>query len=148
MGRTVNEITINRSYDQVFEMTNNIQDWTSLFNEYDKVEILEQRQNYIKFRLTKKPDKHGNKKSWTSERFLDKTNKIIHARRIDPLYPFQFMNITWEYEEYDKSTRMIWIQEFLVDPQCPMSEEQMETYLNNSSVEEMRSIKTAIEEKI
>ena len=55
------------------------------------------------------------------------------------------MNITWEYAEEGNNTKMIWIQEFEVDSKCPLSEEQMEEYLNKASKDEMLSIKNSIE---
>ena len=54
MGKTINEISIGKPYKNVFKITNNISEWTSLFREYKKTEIIEERDNYIKFKLTKK----------------------------------------------------------------------------------------------
>ena len=87
MGMTKNEIFIKEKYSRVFDITNSIQLWTKLFSEYEKAEIITQSNNYIKFKLTQYPDEYGKVYSWVSERFLDKENYIIHARRIAPLYP-------------------------------------------------------------
>lgn len=148
MGMTKNEIFIKEKYSRVFDITNSIQLWTKLFSEYEKAEIITQSNNYIKFKLTQYPDEYGKVYSWVSERFLDKENYIIHARRIAPLYPFKYMSIIWEYVPLENGTQMKWIQQFEMDDNCPISDKAMENNLNNGSKTEMRLIKNFIEKQV
>lgn len=141
MGKTVNDIIIQATFDTVFDLSNNIREWTKLFAEYESTEILEERRNYIKFRLTKKRDRS----SWVSERYLDKENKVIHAHRLDPVFPFKFMSLRWDYEPDGDRTKMTWIQEFQVDPASHHTEKEMEDHLNAATKEEMKRVKEAIE---
>lgn len=141
MGKTVNEITIQAAFDIVFDLSNNIKEWPNLFKEYESTKILEERHNYIKFCLTKK---EGGV-SWISERYLDKENKVIHAHRLDPVFPFKFMSLKWDYEPDGDQTKMTWIQEFQVDPASCHTEKEMEDHLNAATKEEMKRMKEAIE---
>ena len=100
------------------------------------------------FDITKYPDEYGKVYSWVSERFLDKENYIIHARRIAPLYPFKYMSIIWEYVPLENGTQMKWIQQFEMDDNCPISDKAMEDNLNNGSKTEMRLIKNFIEKQV
>lgn len=146
-GYTENSAIIFRNIDEVFDLTNNIEMWPQLFTEYEKAEVLEKTENYVKFKLTTHPDAKGRSKSWISERRIDKENLEIHAKRLDPMFPFKYMNITWTYEVLPKNVgvNMTWIQEFEVDENCPHDVYDMESYLNASSRVQIKDVKKAVE---
>ena len=59
-GHTENEIVIDAPLDLVWEMTNDVASWPSLFSEYASAEILERKDDSTRFRLTMHPDEAGN----------------------------------------------------------------------------------------
>ena len=145
MGYTKNTIVINKDFDTVFDITNRINDWKDLFTEYKESIVLSQEENTLKFRLTTHPDKDGHFHSWISKRIIDKENKICTAERLEPKYPFEEMNIRWEYREVTNGTEMTWIQKFKVAEKCPWNEKQFEDYLNKNTKVQMASIREKIE---
>lgn len=76
-----NSITINVCFDVVFDRTNDIENWTNLFSEYKEAKIIKREGDWIFFQLTTHPDKNQKIRSWKSERFIDKKNKTIRAKR-------------------------------------------------------------------
>jgi len=105
MGHTENSVTINADIDLVWSITNDLTRWTQLFTEYSDVEILNHQRTTWQFRLTMHPDQSGNAWSWVSERTLDKDIHRVTARRIEPGW-FEFMTITWTYEDRPGGTEM------------------------------------------
>lgn len=146
-GYTENSINVFRNIDKVFDLTNQIEMWPKLFTEYQAAEVLEKKDNYIKFRLMTHPDENGKVNSWVSERIIDKENFKVKAKRLEPLYPFTSMEIIWTYEPLPQNTgvNMTWIQEFEVDKSFPHDVYDMESFLNRGSREQMKAVKRAVE---
>lgn len=144
MAHTRNEITINAPYDLVFEISNKIERWTELFeDEYVKAEVLERKGNEITFRLT---DDEG--KSWVSKRWLDKEHRYAVASRHEPMFPFKYMKIVWFYIEETEGVKMIWIQDFEMDPKfTKFTAEQIEGFINQHSRDNMKIFKEVIEKE-
>lgn len=146
-GYTENQIVIFRDFKHVFELTNRIDLWTRLFTEYQSAEILNQDGNVITFRLTTFPEGQRPSRTWTSVRTIMPELGQATAKRLDPTFPFEYMDIQWFYEELPNKDGVImtWIQSFHVHPECPFSNEQMESFLNANTRKQMRSVKTNVE---
>ena len=144
MGHTRNSIVINAPYNQVFDTSNQIERWTELFgDEYVKADVLERKGNEITFRLH---DKDG--KSWISKRWLDKEHRYAIASRHEPMFPFKFMKIAWFYIEEKEGVKMIWIQDFEMDPKfTKFTTEQIEGFINKHSQDNMKIFKKVIEQE-
>ena len=144
MGHTRNDITINAPYDLIFDISNKIERWTELFgDEYVKAEVLERKGNEITFRLT---DDEG--KSWVSKRWLHKENKYAVASRHEPMFPFKYMKIVWFYIQETEGVKMIWIQDFEMDPKfTKFTAEQIEGFINAHSRHNMKIFKEVIEKE-
>ena len=162
MAHTRNSIIINAPYDLVFDISNKIERWTELFGkEYVKAEVLERQGNEITFRLT-----DDENKSWVSKRWLYKDLKFAYACRWEPMFPFKYMKIVWFYNETSaqiveqtgrdlarnkvsdgpEGTEMIWIQDFQMDPKfTKFTAEQIEGFINEHSVHNLRIFKEVIE---
>jgi aromatase len=144
-ARTSNEIEIEAPFDLVWDVTNDIRTWPSLFSEYAAAEVLEERPGYVKFRLTMHPDENGQTWSWVSERQFDRDTKTVVARRTEP-GPFEFMDLRWTYQEKDAGrTVMCWTQEFHLRPSAPVTDEEMAAQINTNSPVQMKLIKAALE---
>jgi aromatase len=146
-GYTENQIVIFKDADHVFELTNRIDLWPKLFTEYQSAEILSQDDNVITFRLTTFPEGERPSRTWTSVRtILREENKAI-AKRLEPAFPFEYMNIKWLYEPLPSNDGVImtWIQEFNVHSECPFTNEQMESFLNANTRKQMVSVKKNVE---
>ena len=145
--RTDNSIVIAAPLDDVWQITNDVANWPKLFTEYATAEILEQKDNTVRFRLTMHPDEQGKVWSWVSERTTDPRTRTVKARRVET-GPFEYMNIEWYYEPADGGTRMRWVQEFTMKPGAPANDEQMEQYINNNTKTQMAIIKERIEQRV
>lgn len=146
-GYTENQIVIFRDFKHVFELTNRIDLWTKLFTEYQHSEVISQEGNVIHFRLTTWPEGARPSRTWTSVRTIMPDERKAVARRLDPTFPFEHMDIEWLYEELPGKDGVImtWIQSFKVHPECAFSTEQMESFLNANTRTQMRSVKANVE---
>lgn len=144
-GHTDNEIIIAGPMDLVWNMTNDVESWPTLFSEYASTDILEQRGATIRFRLTMHPDPDGNQWSWVSERTPDPLTRTVRAHRVEPGW-FKYMNLFWEYTEVPDAVRMRWVQDFEMKPDAPVSDKQMTKRLNDNTVIQMNRIRRLVEE--
>lgn len=141
MGHTCNSVVINAPYDKVFDISNDIPQWTILFGgEYKKAEVVKKEANKITFRLT---DDEG--KSWQSWRLLFKDNYFTYAEREEPKFPFNYMKIVWLYTPTPEGVRLTWIQDFQMDEKAKFSDEQVEGFINKHSKENLAIFKSMIE---
>lgn len=147
IGHTDNAIKIDAPLGFVWAQTNDLRGWPELFSEYAKVEILEETADSATFRLTMHPDEQGRVWSWVSERTWDRERAIVRARRVET-GPFEFMNITWSYEELapDRTT-MRWIQDFHMKPDAPVDTAWMTDRINRNSAVQMQLIKERVEKR-
>lgn len=143
-AQTDNRITINAPIDIVWEMTNDVESWPTLFSEYSEATVLDTTDERIRFRLTTRPDDKGNVWSWVSDRFPDYEHKTVRAERVEP-GPFEYMTLNWEYRELDGGTEMRWQQDFQMKPDAHLNDEQMADHLNQATKVNMRHIKEVIE---
>jgi aromatase len=143
-ARTENSITINAPMDLVWKMTNDVADWTNLFSEYAKSEVLDERDRVIRFRLTMHPDEQGRVWSWISERTPDEAGRTVRSKRVET-GPFEYMHIFWEYHEQDDGVRMRWSQEFAMKPGAPVDDAGMAERINRNTPVQMNLIKQRIE---
>ena len=146
-GHTENSIVVLRDVDTVFDLTNDIALWTELFTEYEESEVIERHGDTVVFRLKTFADNDRPSRQWTSRRRIDKAGLRADAERLTPTFPFAFMKIRWTYEVLprDVGVVMTWIQDFEVHPDCPFSNEQMESFLNRNTRLQMRSVKERVE---
>ena len=145
-GHVDNSIVINAPLDLVWDVTNDVTNWPSLFSEYREAVILEQRGDTIRFRLTMHPDEGGNVWSWVSERTADPTTHAVRAHRVET-GPFRYMNIQWFYEPAEGGTRMRWVQDFEMKPQAPLDDAQMTARINANTRVQMELIREKVERR-
>lgn len=118
MPQIEHSVTIARPPVEVFDITNDIDRWHELFDDYHYSEVVSRARSG---RFTKLVFRLGNKQggTWQSWRILDHEELMAVAQRQDPLYPFRYMHLTWRYEPVDGGTRMTWRQDFELDPTFP-----------------------------
>jgi aromatase len=143
-GHTDNEIVIDAPMELVWDMTNDIESWPTLFSEYGEATILRQEDDTIVFRLALHPDDDGTVWSWVSARRPDAATRTVRSQRIEP-GPFKYMWIFWEYLRTDRGVRMRWIQDFEMKPQAPVDDQTMQENLNRNTAVQMRLIKDKVE---
>jgi aromatase len=144
-GHTENSVVIAAPLELVWERTNDVARWTALFTEYQSVEVLEQRGNTVRFRLTMFPDESGTAWSWVSQRTVDRVRYEVHAHRVET-GPFEYMRIHWRYETVPDGTRMTWTQDFAMRPTAPVDNAQMAERINTNSKIQMGIIRDRIEQ--
>ena len=145
-GHTDNSIVVAAPMSLVWERTNDIAAWPELFSEYGAAEILEQRDNTVRFRLTTRPDEQGNTWSWVSERTMDPDTATTRSQRVETGV-FKYMSIFWEYTRTPEGVRMRWVQDFEMRPGAPLDEAGMTRRINDNTALQMARIKRLIEEQ-
>lgn len=143
-GHTEVSIVIDAPFQLVWNMTNDVANWPSLFTEYAAAEILEQDGDTVTFRLTMHPDENGKVWSWVSQRRMDLANREVHAHRVET-GPFEYMNIHWRYAQEPEGVRMTWTQDFQMKPSAPVNDEQMTQRLLHNSPIQLKIIKEKVE---
>jgi aromatase len=143
-GHTDNRVVIAAPLDRVWQVTNDVAAWPSLFGEYASAEILDEAENYVRFRLTTRPDANDRTWSWVSERRLDPVNHVVHARRVET-GPFEYMDIRWEYRPTAGGVELRWVQDFHLKPTAPVDDAAMTDRINRNSPMELARIKRLIE---
>jgi aromatase len=139
-----NEIVIAAPMDLVWQMTNDVESWPTLFTEYADAEILGHDGGTVRFRLTLHPDADGQVWSWVSERTPDPVSRTVQARRIET-GPFVSMDIRWEYTDVAEGVLMRWEQVFSVREGLPFGDAEMTERLNTNTRREMFHIKGLVE---
>lgn len=146
IGHTDNAVEIAAPLGFVWARTNDLARWPSLFSEYASIEILEETADSATFRLTMHPDDEGRVWSWVSERTWDRERGVVRARRVET-GPFEFMNITWTYEELGPDrTLMRWVQDFRMKPDAPVDTAWMTDNINRNSRVQQELIKSKVEQ--
>jgi len=144
-ARTDNAVVINAPMELVWEMTNDVASWPQLFSEYAGVEILEQDDRKVRFRLTMHPDEEGRVWSWVSERTIDPETRTVRAHRVET-GPFEYMHIFWEYLPVPGGVRMRWVQDFQMKPDAPVDDATMAEHINRNTLIQMARIKGLVEQ--
>jgi aromatase len=142
--RIQHSIQIDRAPVDVFAVTNDIDNWRVLFNEYHHSEVVAREEagrfTRLVFRLTNKDGM-----SWQSWRILDHQELTAIAAREDPLYPFRFMHLTWTYRPADGGTAMTWTQDFELDPAFDGDPVKVAGWMEAHGRENQQRIKKLIE---
>lgn len=144
-GHTDNTVVIAAPLELAWEMTNDLASWPTLFSEYAAVEVLEQKERTVRFRLTMHPDEQGRVWSWVSERTPDPDTHTVRAHRVET-GPFEYMHIYWEYQPVEDGTRMRWVQDFHMKPTAPIDDPGMTDRINHNTRVQMDRIKRQIED--
>ncbi|MEV7194261.1 SRPBCC family protein [Streptomyces sp. NPDC093510] len=114
MPRIENSIVIEAAPELVFDITNDIERWSEIFNEYSHAKVISQenegRWTEIVFELA-----NAEGATWRSWRLLDHRELTAVAERRDPLYPFRYMHLKWTCTSVPGGTSMTWIQDFELD---------------------------------
>ncbi|GHF69277.1 polyketide cyclase [Streptomyces mashuensis] len=143
-GHTDNSILIDAPLSLVWETTNDVASWTTLFSEYAEATVQERDGNRVRFRLALHPDENGTSWSWVSERISDPERHVVHARRVET-GNFKYMWLFWEFTQEEGGVRMRWVQDFELKPGLPLDDAAMTERLNTNSTAQMRRIKERIE---
>lgn len=123
MPRIQHSVTIDRPPAEVFAVTNDIDNWRVLFNEYNESRVVKReddgRFTRLVFRL-----KNQENQEWQSWRLLDHQDLVAIAEREEPLFPFRYMHLKWTYEPANggSGTLMTWTQDFEIDPEFSVPE--------------------------
>lgn len=144
MPRIRHSIEIGKSPGEVFEITNDIDNWKTLFNEYGHSEVIKRedsgRFTRLVFRLR---NLEGNE--WQSWRILDHNLLVAVAERDEPLFPFLYMHLKWTYDPVPNGTMMTWTQDFEIDPAFGVPESEVVARMNAHGQENQKRIKGLIE---
>jgi aromatase len=144
MPQSQASIVINGDIDQIFAITNDIERWPELFQEYHGSKILSydrhERFAKIEFQLTNEEGE-----SWQSWRILDFQEHVAIAQRGTPKYPFKYMHLTWSYEAVEEGVKMTWVQDFEMDPKAPLTNEQVQQRMEAHMKENQQHFKEVLE---
>jgi aromatase len=145
-GHTRNDILIHAPIDDVWRITNDVAHWPDLFSEYAEANIVDQRDNTVRFELVMHPDENGVVWRWVSQRTMYEAERKVYAHRVET-GPFEYMQIYWEYHDRGgDGTQLVWEQRFSMRPTAPLDDTQMTTRINTNSAVQLALIKAKIEE--
>jgi aromatase len=145
MAATENDVVINAPLDLVWDMTNDVESWPTLYTEYAKAEILERDGAKVTFRLHTHPDDDGKVWTWVSERTADPASRTVRARRVETGPLVSRMEIFWDYTTTPDGIRMRWVQDFDLRPTAPTDDAGAVAFLNRETKAQMAHIKQVIE---
>lgn len=144
MPRIQHSVHIARPPAEVFEVTNDIDSWHMLFNEYSRSQVVSReedgRYTRLVFRLK---NKQGSE--WQSWRLLDHRDLVAIAERERPLFPFMYMHLKWTYTAMSGGTLMTWTQDFEIDPLFDMPLDTVVANMDAHGKENQQRIKGLIE---
>ena len=144
MPHIENSIVIQASPEKVFAITNDIDRWPVLVDEYNGAKVLkredEGRFTKLIFQLT---NAEGN--SWQSWRLLDTRDLVAIAEREEPRFPFLYMHLKWAYTPAPEGTRMTWMQDFELDPGFQTPVETAVARMQTHTQQNQQRIKRLIE---
>jgi aromatase len=143
-GHTEASILIDAPFQLVWDMTNDVDNWTELYTEYAESKVIERDGNKVKFRLALHPDENGKVWSWVSQRIFDVEKREVHAERVET-GPFEYMHIYWKYTEEAGGIRMTWKQDFHMKPAAPVDDEGMTNRITTNTPVQMQVIKEKVE---
>ncbi|MFJ5225031.1 SRPBCC family protein [Streptomyces sp. NPDC088400] len=143
-ARTECSVRVDAPMNLVWDMTNDVESWPALFTEYARVDVLERRDETVRFRLTTHPDENGEVRDWVSVRTADPATRTVRAHRVET-GPFEFMRLFWDYREVDGGVEMRWVQEFHVKDEMPFDDPAMAAHLEKNSAVQMAHIKERVE---
>ena len=144
MPRIQHSIEIRKPPAEVFAITNDIDNWKTLFNEYGHSEIVKREEagrfTRLVFRL-----RNLEGSEWQSWRILDHELLMAIAERDEPLYPFRYMHLKWTYQPIADGTLMTWTQDFEIDPAVGIPEPEVTARMNAHGEGNQLRIKELIE---
>jgi aromatase len=144
MPRIQHAIEIMKSPAEVFAITNDIDNWKVLFNEYGHSEVIKREEagrfTRLVFRL-----KDNSGSVWQSWRILDHETLTAIAEREEPLFPFRYMHLKWTYQPIAGGTLMTWTQDFEIDPAFDVPEETVKQRMDAHGKGNQQRIKEQIE---
>lgn len=147
MPRIQHTIEIMKPPAEVFTITNDIDNWKVLFNEYGHSEVIKREEagrfTRLVFRLR---DNSGSE--WQSWRILDHETLTTFAEREEPLFPFSYMHLKWTYQPIAGGTLMTWTQDFEIDPAFDVPEETVKQRMDAHGKGNQQRIKEQIESGI
>ena len=128
-------ITVNAPIEMTFDISNRIDLWPEMMEEYKEAEIVKREGRMIWFRLG-----HQAGNSWTSWRMLYPPH-FACAERFEPRAPFKFMHIIWTYKPGASATQteMSWDMTFeLPDDQKNKEEEWTVNMLKHTEANQQK----------
>ena len=144
MPRISHAIEVERPPAEVFDITNDIDNWHVLFNEYGHSEVVKREEagrfTKLVFRLRNREGAE-----WQSWRLLDHEELVAVAERDEPLFPFKYMHLKWTYTPTSTGTLMTWTQDFELDPAYDGEESAAVQRMDAHGRENQKRIKRIIE---
>lgn len=122
MPQATQSIFIQGDPHQIFALTNDIERWPALFHEYSSARVLSTEHSGF-FTLLKFELSNAQGETWRSWRLLNHKDLNAIAQRSDPMFPFAYMHLAWNYEPVGEGVQMTWTQDFEMDPKAPVTNE-------------------------
>ena len=123
------------------EVSNQIESWPQMMDDYVAAEVLSQEGAKMWFRLS-----HANGSSWTSWRVVHPEAGVAIAERHEPRAPFRFMQHAWIYRSLaPERTEMTWEQTFELPDAAADQETRVAEYLVTQTERNQKTMKNYIE---
>ena len=118
-------ITIDAPLPLTFEISNRLESWPEMMEDYQSVEILSREGRKVWFRLTQVDGS-----SWVSWRVIHPEGGFALAERHEPRAPFKFMQHVWTYRELEpRKTEMSWEMNFELPEEQQSNDARASAYM-------------------
>lgn len=152
MGYTVNSVEIGADARRVFNAFNDPKNWVAMMG-YKAVDILghdtlPDGKESIRFQITNDDDDDGEivEEKWVSHRILDREAMLARGVREAPMFPFRWWILDIAFVALgDNRMKMVWTQDFSMDPKTGHTDEEIEGYINKGSLDEMAKLRELFE---
>lgn len=137
-------IVVDAPMDLVWEMTNDVLYWPTLFPDYAATEVLATAGGTTRVRVTMRPDERGGVHGWTAQRVVDPATRTVVMHQVSG-HAFAFLRVLWRYREVSGGVRLDWTHEFQVDAAMPYDDHAMVQVLQRTVPRQLDHLKQCIE---
>ena len=137
-------IIVDAPIETTFDISNQIDLWPQMMEEYQEAEIVKREGKMIWFRL-----RHQNGTTWTSWRMLHRP-EFACAERFEPKAPFKYMHIVWSYKPTGnpRQTEMLWDMRFELPDDQKHKEEEFTANMAKHTESNQQKMKAYIENHV
>lgn len=134
-------VTVDAPRAFTFEVSNRLEDWPRMMDEYREVEILGSEGAKVFFRL-----RRDDGSSWVSWRVIHPDGAFALAERHEPRAPFRFMQHAWTYRAAgEHRTEMTWEMNFELPDGDEAKQRMVCAHLSEATERNQRRMKAYIE---
>ena len=128
----------------VWDLTNDVASWPTLFPDYAATEILDTTGETTRFTVTMRPDERGGSHGWTAERVVDRAARTARMHQVAG-HAFDFLHVHWRYRQLDEGVELNWGPAFRAHHYMPNAAHAMVGVLQRTVPLQLAHVKQQVE---